>query len=60
MHHGKVEPGLTTAQAKQLQTVHGYNEVKDVQAPEWKKVLWRYLDWVSIVIVSIPTATHME
>ncbi|BDA48222.1 Plasma membrane ATPase 1 [Coccomyxa sp. Obi] len=52
MHHGKVEPGLTTAQAKQLQTVHGYNEVKDIQAPEWKKILWRYLDWVSIVIVA--------
>lgn len=29
----------------------GYNEVTSKQVPEWQKIMWRYLDWVCIVIV---------
>jgi hypothetical protein len=31
----------------------GFNEVKTKQVPEWQNILWRYLDWVSLVIVSV-------
>ena len=27
-------------------------QVKTKQTPAWKKILWRYLDWVSIVIIA--------
>jgi hypothetical protein len=39
-------------QAEALHAKYGYNEVTAKQTPEWKKILWRYLDWVSLVIVS--------
>jgi hypothetical protein len=44
--------GLTTPQAEELLRQHGYNEVKAKQTPEWKKIAWRYLDWVCLIIVS--------
>lgn len=44
--------GLTTREAEARQQKFGFNEVKNRQDPEWKKVAWRYLDWVSIVILS--------
>lgn len=48
--------GLTSSEVLKLQTQYGYNEVNTAQTPEWKKVAWRYLDWVSIIIVrnSVP------
>lgn len=44
-------PGLTTSEAVERQAQYGFNEVKTQQMPEWKKIAWRYLDWVSIVIL---------
>jgi hypothetical protein len=46
--------GLTTAEAEAFHAAHGYNEVLTAVVPEWKKIMWRYLDWVSILIVSLP------
>jgi hypothetical protein len=45
-------------QAEELHHQHGYNEVKPKQTPEWKKILWRYADWVSLVIVSRRCSGH--
>lgn len=42
--------GLSNQEVETLRAQHGFNEVKTNQTPEWKKILWRYLDWVSIVI----------
>lgn len=39
-------------QAESLHAKYGYNEVKAKQTPEWKKIAWRYLDWVSLVIIA--------
>ena len=44
--------GLTSQEVKALQEKHGLNEVKTCPVPEWKKLGKRYLDWVSIIIVS--------
>jgi H+-transporting ATPase len=44
--------GLTTPQAEELLRQHGYNEVKAKQTPEWKKIAWRYLDWVCLIIIA--------
>lgn len=43
--------GLSNHEVESLRAQHGFNEVKTNQTPEWKKILWRYLDWVSIVIL---------
>ena len=37
-----------------MQAKLGFNEVKAKQVPEWQKIMWRYLDWVCLVIVSRP------
>ncbi len=50
--------GLSTAEAEELHAKYGYNEVKTAQVPEWKKILLRYLDWVSVVIVSFRYASE--
>ncbi len=50
--------GLTTEEAEELHAKYGYNEVKTSQTPEWKKILLRYLDRVSIVIVSFQPLWH--
>ncbi|GAQ86611.1 hypothetical protein KFL_003000045 [Klebsormidium nitens] len=42
--------GLSNQEVETLRAQHGFNEVKTNQTPEWKKILWRYLDWVSIII----------
>lgn len=44
--------GLTHQEVESLRAKFGYNEVKVNQTPEWKKILWRYLDWVSIIILA--------
>jgi hypothetical protein len=44
--------GLTHQEVESLRARFGYNEVKTNQTPEWKKILWRYLDWVSIIILA--------
>lgn len=44
-------PGLTTKEAEEFQAAFGFNEVKPKMQPEWQKIAWRYLDWVSLVIV---------
>lgn len=36
----------------ELHAQYGFNEVKPKTTPEWRKILARYLDWVSLVIVS--------
>ena len=43
--------GLTTVQARHAQEREGFNDVKSRKEPKWKKIPWRYLDWVSLVIV---------
>eukprot|EP00898_Chlorokybus_atmophyticus_P001625 jgi/Chlat1/2463/Chrsp171S02344 len=43
--------GLSSAAAAEYHARHGYNEVTAASTPEWKKILYRYLDWVSIVIL---------
>ncbi|KAI3423925.1 hypothetical protein D9Q98_009759 [Chlorella vulgaris] len=44
--------GLSSSQVEELRKTHGYNEVKSTQTPEWKKIAWRYLHWVSLVIIA--------
>lgn len=44
--------GLTTVKARELQQVHGFNEIEGNAIPEWRKVLKRYLDPITLVIVS--------
>ena len=44
--------GLTSQAVDELRQTHGFNEVKTKPTPEWKKLLRRYTDWVSIIIVS--------
>lgn len=44
--------GLTTPQVEELLRQHGYNEVKAKQTSEWKKIAWRYLDWVCLIIIA--------
>lgn len=43
--------GLSTQAVEELRKQHGYNEVKTKPVPEWKKLLKRYTDWISIIIV---------
>lgn len=43
--------GLNTQAVEELRKQHGYNEVKTKPVPEWKKLLKRYTDWISIIIV---------
>lgn len=43
--------GLSSSQVEELRQKHGFNEVKTAQVPEWKKLLRRYYDWISIIIV---------
>ena len=43
--------GLSSSQVEELRQQHGFNEVKTAQVPEWKKLLRRYYDWISIIIV---------
>lgn len=38
--------------ARELQQVHGFNEIEGNAIPEWRKVLKRYLDPITLVIVS--------
>eukprot|EP00983_Pelagomonas_calceolata_P042505 1138531-Pelagomonas_calceolata.AAC.2 len=45
--------GLTTQEVEQLQKEWGLNHVAAKTIPEWKKILDRYLDWVSLIIVSV-------
>ena len=51
--HATNSRGLSTVKACELQRVHGFNEIAAHQEPEWKKVLKRYLDPISLTIVSI-------
>ncbi|KAK9833891.1 hypothetical protein WJX74_009082 [Apatococcus lobatus] len=44
--------GLTSEEVKQLRQRHGPNEVKAKQKPEWRKILRRYTDWVSLTILA--------
>lgn len=46
------ETGLTSAEVAELQKQWGLNHVAAKTTPEWKKILDRYLDWVSLIIVS--------
>ena len=50
--HATTSSGLSTVKACELQRVHGFNEIAAHQEPEWKKVLKRYLDPISLTIVS--------
>ena len=50
--HATTANGLSTVKAHELQNVHGFNEIAARQEPEWKKVLKRYLDPISLTIVS--------
>lgn len=43
--------GLSSSQVEELRQKHGFNEVKTKPVPEWKKLLRRYTDWISIIIV---------
>ena len=43
--------GLTSIKARELQQVHGFNEIEGNAEPEWKKVVKRYLDPITLVIV---------
>nr|AQM50087.1 P-type ATPase HA2 [Dunaliella maritima] len=43
--------GLTTQEVEQLQKEWGLNHVAAKTIPEWKKILDRYLDWVSLIIL---------
>jgi H+-transporting ATPase len=55
--------GLTQFEVDDLRAKYGYNEVKTNQTPEWKKIMWRYLDWVSIIIFTsaiISAAVEVE
>ena len=52
--HATTSNGLSTVKAHELQKVHGLNEIAARQEPEWKKVLKRYLDPISLTIVSFP------
>lgn len=51
--HATTSNGLSTVKAGELQKVHGFNEIAARQEPEWKKVLKRYLDPISLTIVSL-------
>ena len=44
--------GLTTEEAEQQRTLHGTNEVDVKNESEWKKIAKRYVDWISLIIVS--------
>lgn len=46
------EVGLTDQQVADLTKEWGLNHVAAKSTPEWKKILDRYLDWVSLIIVS--------
>eukprot|EP00897_Mesotaenium_endlicherianum_P006539 jgi/Mesen1/5913/ME000030S05179 len=37
------DEGLSTQQAEELQRQHGFNEVKNTEKPEWRKILQHYL-----------------
>ncbi len=52
--HATTSNGLSTVKVHELQKVHGLNEIAARQEPEWKKVLKRYLDPISLTIVSFP------
>ena len=43
--------GLSSQAVDDLRQRHGFNEVKTKTTPEWKKLLRRYTDWISIIIV---------
>ena len=65
--HATTSRGLSTIKACELQRVHGFNEISAHQEPEWRKVLKRYLDPISLTIVSFPvycafhvTRTHQS
>lgn len=45
--------GLSTEEAAKQREIHGANEVNVKSEPEWKKIGKRYLDWISLIIVSI-------
>lgn len=47
-----LETGLNTAEVEALRQRHGFNEVKAKETPAWKDIMWRYLDWVSLVIIA--------
>ena len=51
MADGQGHKGLTSSQVEELRQKHGFNEVKTKPVPEWKKLLRRYTDWISIIIV---------
>ena len=46
--------GLSSGEVEALRQRYGANETKTTQVPEWKKIAQRYLDWVSLLIVSRP------
>ena len=50
--------GLTSQAVDELRQTHGFNEVKTKPTPEWKKLLRRYTDWISIIIVSASRLQH--
>ena len=43
--------GLSSQAVDELRQKHGFNEVKSKAVPEWRKLLRRYTDWISIIIV---------
>jgi len=52
--HGQVpNDGLSTEEVAKQREIHGANEVNVKSEPEWKKIGKRYLDWISLIIVSI-------
>ncbi|EIE22120.1 P-type ATPase [Coccomyxa subellipsoidea C-169] len=42
--------GLTSIKARELQQVHGFNEIEGNAEPEWRKVVKRYFDPIILVI----------
>lgn len=52
--HGHVpNDGLSTEEVANQREIHGANEVNVKSEPEWKKIGKRYLDWISLIIVSV-------
>lgn len=41
-----------------LQPMHPSPHARFSKTPEWKKIAWRYLDWVCLVIVSVVVGGH--
>ena len=50
--HATTSHGLSTVKARELQKIHGFNEIAARLEPEWKKVIRRYLDPIALTIVS--------